>query len=230
MGSVQFGIPVLDLWFGGTSDDDTSDNHVRGNRARSGKEHAATATPAPLSQTDAAIVARLHEGDESAFDALFREYFARLTDFAAATVGDSAIAEELAADVFVSLWRRRTTWEPRGSIAAYLYKAVRNLARNYVRDRTAEHARYLAAAAEMESTIEAVSIDQLADREARLAAVWRAVDQLPETRRAVVHLRWRANMSFEEIAVLLNTSPAAVKMQLSRALKTVRELLPNAFD
>jgi RNA polymerase sigma-70 factor (ECF subfamily) len=230
MGSVQFGIPVLDLWFGGTSDDDTSDSHVRGDRARSSKEHAATATTAPLSQTDSAIVARLHEGDESAFDALFREYFARLTDFATATVGDSAVAEELAADVFVSLWRRRATWEPRGSIAAYLYRAVRNLARNHVRDRTAEHARYLAAAAEIESTIEAVSIDQLADREARLAAVWRAVDQLPETRRAVVHLRWRANMSFEEIAVLLHTSPAAVKMQLSRALKTVRELLPNAFD
>jgi RNA polymerase sigma-70 factor (ECF subfamily) len=226
MGAVQLGIPVLDLWFGGGAEDEGSEGHPSGNHGL----RSEPARTAPLSQTDAAIVAQIRSGEEAAFDALFRQYFSGLADFAAATVGEAAIAEELAADVFVSLWRRRTQWEPRGSVASYLYRAVRNLARNYVRDRGAERARYLAAAAEMEAVAETVPIDQLEDRDARLAAVWHTVDRLPEMRRVVVHLRWRANMSFEEIAVLLNSTPAAVKMQLSRALKTVRELLPEAFD
>lgn len=225
MGAVQK-MPVLSLWFGGEAEDEGSESHSSGGHGLRGE----STRTAPLSQEDAAVVAQIRSGEEAAFDAVFRCYFAGLADFAAATVGDAAIAEELAADVFVSLWRRRTQWEPRGSIASYLYRAVRNLARNYVRDRGAERARHLAAAAEMEAVAEAVSLDQLEDRDARLAAVWRAVNRLPETRRAVVHLRWRANMSFEEIAVLLNSTPAAVKMQLSRALKTLRELLPEAFD
>jgi len=180
-----------------------------------------------------ALVERLRAGDDAAFESLFHEYFPRMVDFAAATVRERAVAEELAADVFLSLWRRREQWSPRGSIAAYLYRAVRNLAHNHIRDRNAEHLRATTAAAEfaeLADEVEVSVIDGMSDRESRIAAVWRAVDQLPEIRRAVVHLRWRGHLSFEEIAVLLGTSPAAAKMQLSRALKTVRALLPEAFD
>lgn len=224
---------VVDVWFAAAEENEGSVGW-RGGKAGDGAGRAgARASSPPLTPADAALVERLRLGEDAAFDTLFRTYFPRLVDFAAATVRERAVAEELAADVFLSVWRRRESWAPRGSIAAYLYRAVRNLAQNHVRDRHAEQVRVATAAAELSALAtdaEGPGIGGLGDREARIAAVWRAVDQLPETRRAVVHLRWRGNLSFEEIAILLGTSPAAVKMQLSRALKTVRGLLPEAFD
>jgi len=217
---------VFELWFGEAAGAD-DEGAWRGPR-RGRLPHASASPTRPLSTTDASIVARIRTGDPETFDGLFRAYFSRLADFANATVHDDAIAQELAAEVFLSLWRRRGEWAPHYSIAAYLYRAVRNLAHTYIRDRSAELARWRVSA--YEASVFAEPVDALEDRDARLAAVWHAVDQLSDIRRTIVHLRWREQMTFEEIAVLLDLSPAAVKMQLSRALKTVRSLLPDAFE
>jgi RNA polymerase sigma-70 factor (ECF subfamily) len=225
MGTMVLGVPVAELWFGAVGDE-----HGGGSRAMSRRVGPLAMPVRPLSADDAELVAQLQASDEAAFEHLFRRYFPRLVDFAAVTVLDRAVAEELAAEVFLSVWRRRESWAPQGSVASYLYRAVRNLAYNHVRDRNAEQERAKAAVAEQAALAPTGSLEGSDDREVRIAAVWAAVDQLPETRRAVVYLRWRANLSFEEIALLLETSPAAVKMQLSRALKTVRALLPTAFD
>jgi len=217
---------ILELWFGeaaSANDDGAAPGSHRGRSAK-----ASSAPPHPLSKADASIVARIRTGDPDTFDTLFRAYFSRLADFANATVRDEAVAQELAAEVFLSIWRRRGEWAPRHSVAAYLYRAVRNLAQTYIRDRSAELARWRASAYEASALTE--SVEALDDRDARLNAVWHAVDQLSDIRRTIVHLRWREQMSFEEIAVLLDLSPAAVKMQLSRAFKTVRSLLPDAFE
>ena len=73
-------------------------------------------------------------------------------------------------------------------------------------------------------------IDLTLEVEEQIAAVWRAVDSLPPVRRTVVILRWQRQMSFDQIAEVLGTSSAAVQMQLSRAMKLLRELLPDSFE
>jgi DNA-directed RNA polymerase specialized sigma24 family protein len=59
--------------------------------------------------TDHEQLPALRRGDETAFDAIFRAYYARLVRMSEGMLGERAPAEEIAQDVMLELWRRRET-------------------------------------------------------------------------------------------------------------------------
>lgn len=61
-------------------------------------------------------------------------------------------------------------------------------------------------------------------------AVWAEVDALPARQRAVLYLRYRADLTFEQIGAVLGISPAGARAQASRALATVRKRLTGSDD
>jgi len=182
----------------------------------------------PARAGDAELAGRIRAGDAAAFETVFRAYHARLVPFAACYVGSVAVADEVVADVFAWLWERRADWHPGVSIASYLYGAVRNRALNEAKRAAGDRRRVAGVAADGEipgageSPLDAA---QRVERDDDVAAAWRAIMALPERRRLILTLRWRHELSWDEIAAMLGTTSAAVQMDHSRALRRLRETL-----
>jgi len=181
--------------------------------------------------TDQELLAQLRNGNEDAYDVIFRTYYARLVHFSEAMLGARAPAEELAQDVMLELWRRRTTLVVDTSLQAYLFRATRNRTLNYLR-----HEKVIqrgAAFAAPDMTTPAV-----ADRELRNAeidvALKDAIAVLPPRCREVFELSRVQGLKYAEIASALNISIKTVEAQMGKALKIVRErmtpFLPRSND
>ena len=166
---------------------------------------------------------RIRAGDLHAFEALYRTYWQRLYVFAFRYVRSKEDAEEVVQDVFFRIWRGRADWVPAGAVRNYVYLAVRNaardrLARAAVARRWAggngRHVAQLTTAAEIQSELEAAEL---------VAAVQRALDELPPKRSAVCKLRLLDELSYAQIADRLGIGEKTVETQLARGLKFLRE-------
>ena len=72
------------------------------------------------------LLTRLRAGDDAAFDAIFREHYPGVVVTATRLLGERALAEEIAQDVLLELWRRRESLTLTGPLRAYLNQAARN--------------------------------------------------------------------------------------------------------
>lgn len=190
----------------------------------------------PQGTDDHGIVARVRNGDLDAFESVFRTHYSELVRFAYATVQSSDVAQDLVSELFSSLFERRATWEIRTSIRAYLMSATRYRVINYIRDTGRERKRHqsmILSAHDDETATTAppsdLVIEALEQQTSQLSALDRAIDDLSPRSRLVVTLRWRQQLSFDEIAEIMETTSAAVQMQLSRAMKVLRERLPTCL-
>lgn len=170
------------------------------------------------------VVARIRAGDERAFESLFRAYYPALCDFAVRYVREDALAEEIVQDLFADLWARRREWQVRDSVRAYVFTAVRNRALNLRKRQLVEsdweHEETSIGSRELQQTPEpADAAAERADLRAQLDA---ALDALPERCRLVMHLRWREQMPYAEIAAVMGISVKGVENQLARGLSAIR--------
>ncbi len=175
---------------------------------------------------DATMVERIRTGDTAAFTALFREMFPALRVYLFHLTGSGAVAEELAQDLFITLWEGRGQLAVHTALSGYLFTAARNAALNYIKherviDRWAQYVR-----ASSEPT--APSADQgLDDAEVMRAAV-AAINQLPERCRQIFLLHRTSGRTYGEIAAELGISVKTVETQMTRALVALRAAL-SAF-
>lgn len=172
-------------------------------------------------------VPRIREGDSSAFEQLFRALHEPLLAFATRYTRDPERAEELIQDVFFAVWQTRTQWEPRGSVRAYLFGAVRNRALNLRRRDALEQDWANEEAHEDSRTVHPAPtpVDTELERQELLTQAHAALDALPERCRLAMHLRWREGLSYAEIAEVLGISNKGVENQLARGLRAVRSRL-----
>lgn len=168
---------------------------------------------------------RIRAGDSLAFEALFRAYWRPLYDFAFRYVQSKEEAEEVVQDVFFRIWRSRTEWRLTASVRGYLYVAVRNTAHDRLeraaaarrwRERRVHEQTHAPApdAHEIEARLESAEL---------MAAVERALAELPVRRRAVCTLRLIDGLSYAQIAERLGITDKTVETQLARGLKFLRE-------
>lgn len=166
--------------------------------------------------------------DDRDFEALFRDHYAALASFAVRYVREHSLAEDLVQDLFADLWTRRATWKPRaGAGRAYLLAAVRNRALN-LRKRQAVERDWEAgeAVAEVrELHPRPARADQALESAELENQVHTALESLPERCRLVMHLRWREQLSYAQIAEVMSISVKGVENQLARGLKSLREKL-----
>ena len=170
---------------------------------------------------------RLQQGDDDAFERVFRTYYAPLGAFAFRFVRDAARAEDVVQDVFATLWSSRHSLVVKTSVRAYLYAAVRNRALNVLKH---------------EDVVEAWEIDESDDDARRLyttppqpdaildarlinSELSAAFAALPERQAEVMRLRWRDELSYAEIAEALGISVKGVEKHLARGLAALRSRL-----
>ena len=151
-----------------------------------------------------------------AFERLYSEHAAGLLGFLTYQTGDRALAEDIVADTFERVLTSRSGWRGRSNEKTWLYAIAMNRLRDLARRRGAE-----SRALEQSVTAPAV-YDQLgavADRD----LLQRGLQTLPEEERAVVALRFGADLTLAEIAELLKERQTTVEGRLYRGLRRLRD-------
>src|SRR5258708_28436527 len=85
-------------------------------------------------ETDAELMVRVKAGDEASFDLLLEKYRNPVVKFIQRMVQNSAVAEELAQDVFLRVYRAREGYEPSARFTTWLFRIATHIALNSLRD------------------------------------------------------------------------------------------------
>jgi RNA polymerase sigma-70 factor, ECF subfamily len=184
---------------------------------------------------DSAIMLELRAGNMAGFDFLIQKYRKPIMHFMYRMVHNQAIAEELAQEVFLRVYRSRETYRAEARFSTWLYRIATNLGVNYARDnkqeRTASTVYLDQADADTgmtpdvpDSTPDAES-DLL--RNERLNAIRQHVMALPERQRMAVLMHKYEGMDYKQIGDVLKLSESATKSLLFRAYQTLREKLKS---
>ena len=168
------------------------------------------------------LLGGLRRGEEAAYDAIFRQWYAPLVAMTSALLRDQGPAEEVVQDVLLELWRRRESITFETSLRAYLFQAARNRGLNYLRRQRVESRGEGTIAAGMPSP-------EPADSEAREGelnvAIQSAIAGLPDRCREVFELSRVHGLKYSEIATELGISVKTVEAQMGKALRVMREKL-----
>jgi RNA polymerase sigma-70 factor (ECF subfamily) len=179
-------------------------------RAEAGSSLHAGLDPA----SDAAIMLRVAEGDESSFNYLVEKHHRPVIHFLFRMVRNQAIAEELAQEVFLRVYRARDSYRAEARFTTWLYRIATNLAVNHARDTRHERAAqtvYLDAPDEETGTTPDVaddepSVEQKLVANERMAAIRTHVMALPERQRMAVLMHKYEGMDYRQIGEVLKLS------------------------
>jgi RNA polymerase sigma-70 factor, ECF subfamily len=181
---------------------------------------------------DAELMLRVKEGDGPSFAALLDRHRAAVIYFLYRSVQNHAIAEELAQEVFLRVYRSRKTYQPTARFSTWLYRIATHLALNWIRDRRKERFQERLDDHSIERPARQVldgrpSVEHIMMTQVTLEEVRRAVASLPERQRSAVVMHKYEELGYSQIANLLSCSESAVKSLLFRAHEMLRSRLSH---
>jgi RNA polymerase sigma-70 factor (ECF subfamily) len=183
--------------------------------------------------SDAAIMLRVAADDASAFNYLVEKHHRAVIHFLFRMVRNEAVAEELAQEVFLRVYRARDSYRAEAKFTTWLYRIATNLAVNHARDTKHERSAqtvYLDEPDPETGTTPDVaddtpSVEQDILRRERMKAIRSHVEALPERQRMAVLMHKYQGMDYRQIGEVLKLSESATKSLLFRAYQTLREKL-----
>jgi RNA polymerase sigma-70 factor, ECF subfamily len=175
---------------------------------------------------DAWLVERLLSRDEAALRDAIAAHAGRVLSMARKVVVDHSLAEEIAQDTFLALWRRPGAFDPeRGSLQSFLLGVARNKAVDRVRR---EEARRRATDALVE---EARALENVAESQSELAdvdereAIRQALGTLSRPQREALVLAYFGGRTYREVAAELDIPEGTAKTHLRESLIKLRGAL-----
>jgi RNA polymerase sigma-70 factor (ECF subfamily) len=175
-----------------------------------------------VAPSDGALVGAARSGDAGAFDTLVERHLVRVRAVALAVVRDAVAADDVTQQAFLRAWRKLDTLADPARFGPWCRTIARNAGRNWLRDHAARAPRPLGDAPEPADPARPAA-DELADRE----AVGRAVAALAAPLREAIRLRYVAELSYREIAELLDAPLSTVRDRLYRARRELKEKLES---
>ena len=195
-------------------------------------EAASQATALPASPgfellTDAEVMLRVKVGDDSAFDHLVEKFRRPLVGFLYRMARSQAVAEEMAQEVFLRVYRSRKGYRASAKFTTWMYRIATNLAVNYARDTRGRRGEVsldepARGGAAFEVADRNLTVEQELLRRERLRAIRGHVEALPERQRLAVVMHKYQGLDYREIAQVLKLSESATKSLLFRAYETLR--------
>ena len=182
------------------------------------------------------LMSRIAEGDEYAFEVLVRRHQTSVLNLIYRYVGDRTKARDLAQEVFLRVWRAANRYEPKAKFTTWIYCIAVNLCLNELKSVKgkkliqweAEEVDRQSPDYETHSDVSRSPEDLLLAEE-RSRQVSEALQSLPENQRMAVILKKYDDLSYQEIAGILDCSVSAVESLLVRAKRNLQEklLLPE---
>ncbi len=166
-------------------------------------------------------------GIETSFKTLFIHYHAQLFNYGHKFTSDDELIEDVVQELFIKLWRNRESINNTPSVKNYLYKAFRRI---IVRKLT-YNSRFTSLSSDdkdLPFQIE-LSHDHKMISDERLQSIRRqlnkALEQMTARQREIIHLRYFEDMSYEEIAEVMDLSTKSTYKLLYRAIDSLKEYI-----
>lgn len=171
---------------------------------------------------DEELSQRLLARDEAALRVVIGRYSASVYGLARRVITDPALAEEVAQDAFVALWRRPGAYDPaRGSLNTFLCGIARNKAIDLIRRQESYKAKDALMTQEGSTSGSSAESEQLEQQH----DVRQALGALPHPQREVIVLAYFGGRTYREAAVELGLPEGTVKTRMRAGLTRLRELL-----
>ena len=172
-------------------------------------------------QTDDELLILLQKGNERAFTAIYERYHKLLYVLAYKYLKDNDTAKDAVQQIFLKLWESRSLFSIHINLRNYLYTMLKNHLLNEIRNNyTALEKNYELAQETIEYENEILS--KLEEKE-MTEQLYRAIDSLPEQKKAVCLYKLKDSLSNQEIAEKMQISIPTVKTLYSQAIKLLRE-------
>ena len=173
-----------------------------------------------MQYSDASLILLWQNGDEKAFDCLYKRYVVYLINIAVKKTNTLEDAKDCVQEVFISIYHRKKFLHPIISLKAYLYKTLQNKIYNF---KIKEHTRNQyeqTGADQINHTVDDV-IEDYKTKELQ-SILKEAINQLPPKCRKVFLMSREEQMPYKEIASQLNISINTVDQHIQKALRKLR--------
>lgn len=183
-------------------------------------------------ERDAELMLRVREGDTHSFGLLLERHRVPVIHFLYRMVQNQPVAEELAQEVFLRVYRSRANYEPTAKFTTWLFRIASHLALNWIRDKRHERGQESLDVEVQDGMSRQVqdrgmSAEQSLVRQSKFEEIRRAIESLPEKQRAAVLMHKYDEMEYSQIATVLECSESAVKSLLFRAYESLRARLAH---
>ena len=210
--------------------DEARSNASRPDRSQGAPERAVPVTGPAEGPSDAELVQRLGQADGAALSQLYRRFGRPCYSLARRICADEGLAEDVVQEVFLTLWRDPTRFDPsRGGFATWLLTLIHHKAVDAVRRESTIRRRMVAApeAGEDWSPTPVPGADQAALARVAAGQVRAALHRLPLEQRQVLALAYFGGHTQREIAVLIGVPLGTVKSRMFTAVQRLRSLLAD---
>lgn len=176
---------------------------------------------------DSDLVDLIKQGDQRAFETVYRRYAKHLFGYALRRVCVREDCEEIVHDVFESLWKRRDHLTI-SSLKHYLFNSVRYMVIRYFNHRGVKR-KFLDYYRMFETTYQVADDDRQHDPHAIHAQLLQHIGELPDRCQEVIRLRLTENLTNGEIAERMNINKTTVQLYISKAFAHLRGSYDNIF-
>lgn len=206
------------------------------NHSLANTTHNSSSTPSTSSQIDYAVVQRAIGGDQSAFKMLFDKYKQPLYFHILKLVKDREIIEDLLQEIFLKAFDNISSFNPDYAFSTWLYRITTNHSIDFLRKKKLKtfsiHEPIKTKDGEMSIELEdeGSSTDDLIIRKQRSQILREALDSLPEKYREIIKMRHVEELSYQEIADILDLPLGTVKAHIFRARELLYKNLKDRQD
>lgn len=178
--------------------------------------------------SDEDLVERAQKGDMDAFDQLVRRYEAKIYSVSYRFMGNHADAGDLAQDTFIRMYQSLPNFRGDSSFSTWLYRVAANACRDELRKRQRRRSVSMdelmaASPTKVPAAAAQDSPEETAQRHETQRQVQGCLDELSPDHRLILVLREIQDLSYEEIAGILDCSLGTVKSRISRARNALKE-------
>ena len=178
-------------------------------------------------ERDAELMLGVRDGDSASFVRLLERHRSSVIHFLFRMVQNQAVAEELAQETFLRVYKSRGHYEPTAKFRTWLFRIASHLALNWIRDGRNEKRQASLDAENSDGTARQVpdgrrTAEQELVYQAKLGEVRQAICSLPAKQKAAVMMHKYEEMEYAQIADVLTCSESAVKSLLFRAYEALR--------
>ncbi len=171
------------------------------------------------------LIERLKDGDETAFELLFRFYYAGLVAFASQFTLDLEESEDIVQGFYIRLWEKRGNLRSADSLKAYFFQSVKNSCLNFLKQQKVKKQSIHDLVSLSDNSLlynpDIYIVSELQEK------IKKSIDALPERNREIFKMSRFDGLKNEEIAEKLNISKRTVEAHISNSIKILKAELKD---